>query len=546
MATSGWIEDRWLKKRPNPRTGKRERTKLWGKCKRYRVAGVPGVRKRSFDTADEAKVWLSDTLAAIKKGDFFDERTGEILLGDYITDVWWPNCDYDQSTAESMEGKIRNNIVRTSLGRTPMNVVGDDHLIAWKKELKARRLADTTMEVLWTHLSTIFKSAEGKRIKQNPCRVAATGVRPQASGDTKARAWTSREAHAIREAMPRRYQMVADLGMYAGLRQGEAFAFSLDDIDEGLMVMRIRRQLQWSKDGKTAYFKLPKNRKERQVPLSPGLLKRVNEYADEFPSVTVTLPWQGSGNSGRATATVSLLVTTQWRNRVRPGTFNEKTMKPALAAAGLIKPRREDEAWGWEPSREMMHHRWRHTYASVQLGAGEDPVSVSHWMGHASVTITLETYAHFLPDNGMRGRTAMDAWLDNGAPKPPAAVDLRASAPLGYTETSTLSLPTDGVGELSEFLLAGARYGGAWTVGVQASADAPLCGEIRTDPGDGDAALAAGLAWVEEYCQREGLAVAQALNLNGEFPETVRPYQTLGRLRIEPREKGARTPAETP
>lgn len=79
-----------------------------------------------------------------------------------------------------------------------------------------------------------------------------------------------------------------------------------------------------------------------------------------------------------------------------------------------------------------------------------------------------------------------------------------------------------------------------------AAADAPLCGEIRTDPGDGDAALAAGLAWVEEYCQREGLAVAQALNLNGEFPETVRPYQTLGRLRIEPRVEGARTPAETP
>ncbi len=73
-------------------------------------------------------------------------------------------------------------------------------------------------------------------------------------------------------------------------------------------------------------------------------------------------------------------------------------------------------------------------------------MSVSHWMGHASVTITLETYAHFPPDNGVRGRTDMDAWLDNGAPKPPAAVDLRASVPLRYTETSTLSLPTDGVG----------------------------------------------------------------------------------------------------
>ncbi|MFE2530329.1 hypothetical protein [Streptomyces sp. NPDC059371] len=86
-------------------------------------------------------------------------------------------------------------------------------------------------------------------------------------------------------------------------------------------------------------------------------------------------------------------------------------MKPALAAAGLIPARKERESWGWEPSREMTHHCWRHTYVGVQLGVGEDVVSVSHRLGHASVTITLETYAHFMPDNGMRGRTAVEAWL---------------------------------------------------------------------------------------------------------------------------------------
>ncbi|MFE2530328.1 hypothetical protein [Streptomyces sp. NPDC059371] len=61
------------------------------------------------------------------------------------------------------------------------------------------------------------------------------------------------------------------------------------------MVVNIRRQLQWSKDGRTAYFKLPKNRKERQVPLSPFFLKVINEYTEEFPPVTVTLPWLGAG-----------------------------------------------------------------------------------------------------------------------------------------------------------------------------------------------------------------------------------------------------------
>src|SRR5690606_8007700 len=125
---------------------------------------------------------------------------------------------------------------------------------------------------------------------------------------------------------------------------------------------------------------------------------------DAFPAVPVTLPWKGPGNSNRPEATVRLLATTGPGNRIHPSTFNKATMKPALAEAGLIAPRKEGTSWGWEPSREMMHHRWRHTYASIQLGAGEDVISVSHWMGHASPDITLKIYAHFMPDRGMRGR----------------------------------------------------------------------------------------------------------------------------------------------
>jgi integrase len=110
--------------------------------------------------------------------------------------------------------------------------------------------------------------------------------------------------------------------------------------------------------------------------------------------------------------TVPLLITTWFGNVVNGSTFNSKNLKPALAAAGLIAERDEDaEGSGWESSREMMHHRFRHTYASVQLHAGEDPVSLSQWMGHSSPKITFDTYAHFMPDRGQRGRSAVDAWL---------------------------------------------------------------------------------------------------------------------------------------
>ncbi|MEY2244682.1 tyrosine-type recombinase/integrase [Streptomyces sp. BF23-18] len=229
---------------------------------------------------------------------------------------------------------------------------------------------------------------------------------------TKARAWTRPEARSIRTAMPDRYQIIADLGMFAGLRQAECFGFSPDDIDRELMLLHVRRQLLWE-NGTKPFLKLPKGDKERDVPLSAGLLKLLDAYGRALRPVKAILPWQGPGNDGRETATVPLLATTWHHNRLNPNTFNDRTMEPALAKAGLIAPRdTEKKRWGWEASREMMHHRWRHTYASVQLGAGEDVISVSHWMGRASPDITLKIYAYFMPDRGQRGRTAIDRWLD--------------------------------------------------------------------------------------------------------------------------------------
>lgn len=406
---AGYIEDRWLKKRKDPETGKRERTALWGSnTKRYRVKGIPGVKDRSFSALEDAKAWQASAFTDTSRRDFIDDREGAILLGDYVDQVWLPGRRDPVGTLVPMRSKIQRHIVKAHVGRLPMNTITHDQLKHWHAELKTRGLKDSTIEVIWNHLSTILQSAVGTRLARNPCRTAPAGVRPVGNGESKARSWTASEAKLIRDALPDRYQSIADLGLGAGLRQGEAFGFSLDDIDRAQMVIRLRRQLLWE-NGSRPYFKLPKGRKERTIPLSPRLLERLDGHAEAFPGAVATLPWEGPGNSSRPTATVRLLTTTWHGNRINPSVYNAKTMKPALAQVGLISPRDDED--GWEPSREKMHHRFRHTYASVQLAAGEDIVSLSNWMGHASPEITLRVYAHFMPDDGRRGRTAVDAWL---------------------------------------------------------------------------------------------------------------------------------------
>ncbi len=40
----------------------------------------------------------------------------------------------------------------------------------------------------------------------------------------------------------------------------------------------------------------------------------------------------------------------------------------------------------------------RHTMATLLLLAGENPKIVSERLGHASITLTLDTYSHVLPN----------------------------------------------------------------------------------------------------------------------------------------------------
>lgn len=43
-------------------------------------------------------------------------------------------------------------------------------------------------------------------------------------------------------------------------------------------------------------------------------------------------------------------------------------------------------------------HDLRHTHATILLKIGEHPKVVSERLGHTSVTITLDTYSHVLPN----------------------------------------------------------------------------------------------------------------------------------------------------
>ena len=45
------------------------------------------------------------------------------------------------------------------------------------------------------------------------------------------------------------------------------------------------------------------------------------------------------------------------------------------------------------------------------IAAGVNSKALSTYMGHASITITLDRYGHLLPGNEQQAATLLDSWL---------------------------------------------------------------------------------------------------------------------------------------
>lgn len=431
---AGYVEDRWFKKGPpDPETGKptRVETARHGQGKRYKVAGIPGVRARSFDRLtgpQGANAWLAKAQHQATAGEFIDPRRGDILLKDYIEQEWWPSKAYeDPATARTVRSRIDTHIL-PHLGSLQLNAIKAPQLKRWVAALKGATGPGTSNEA-WHYLAAILQAAvDDERITKNYCR-SQKSVRPPARPTPKPRAWSKERVLAVQEAIDPRFRIAVDIGVGAGLRAGEVFGLAVEDIDEEGERILVRRQIK--KVGSKLCYALPKGQKTRTVPVPGYLLKRISEHLTARPAQLVTLPWSNPAPGEtererdlRAPRSHALILTGAKGGGMRRDTWDTRIWKPALAAAGVIpppaltkqpirtKPGVSRTVKTYVESRENGFHALRHTFASVQLDAREPIVAVSSWLGHENASITLRIYAHMMPEADGRGRSAMQAWFE--------------------------------------------------------------------------------------------------------------------------------------
>jgi integrase len=368
------VEDRWL------RSGRYGKGRRW----RARYTDPDGKeRSKSFDKKVDADRFLTEVEHSKLTGSYLDPDAGRVTLGSRAR-LWLDSLTCDPTTRHHIELRVQRHILPV-LGHRRLDVLTRSPSIiqAWAANLP---VGPSYAQQLLADLSGILEQAvTDSLIPRNPVRAAK--IRAPRVVRPKIVPWTAEQVDVIRGELPGRYKAMTDTGRYLGLRQGEIFGLSLDEIDWLHRVVHVGHQVKLFK-AVTPVYGPPKGGKPRNVLLPHQAAEALAAHLERFPAAEITLPWQSPEGRPR---TFALVFTGDKGGPCNRAAFNSKTWVPARRRAG-IPDRAEDEGGAGM-------HQLRHHFASLLLRGGVDIKRVQEWLGHHSAAFTLDIYGHLMPDD---------------------------------------------------------------------------------------------------------------------------------------------------
>ncbi|MEU0521934.1 site-specific integrase [Streptosporangium sp. NPDC006007] len=192
----------------------------------------------------------------------------------------------------------------------------------------------------------------------------------------------------LRQARKGRFYAVYAVALGIGLRRGEALGLRWDDVDLQNGVLRVRQALQRHKGEGLQLVPLKTQRSRRTIRLPANLVTVLKEHKIEQEEERLA--------AGRAWANKEGLVfTTHVGTPIEPQNLY-RHFRAVCDAAGI---------------RRVRLHDLRHTCATILLAQGVDTRTIMEILGHSTIVLTMNTYAHVLPEHQATALDKLDAAL---------------------------------------------------------------------------------------------------------------------------------------
>jgi len=334
--------------------------------------------RKTFATVAEARAWRQETQAALRRGTArAPTRTtlaeaAESWLAEAKAGVIRTRSGevYKPSALRSYEGALRACLL-PELGRERLCALTRNEIQDLVDRLVAQGRAASTVRNTVLPLRAIYRRAgQRQEVAVNPthglCLPAVRGRRERVARPSEAAALIAALAPADRALWA--------CALYAGLRRGELQALDWSALDVDLGLVRVERS--WDR---VAGPIEPKSRSgRRRVPLGEGLRTALLEHRLR----------QGRGGKGLVF-----------------GSGGERAFDPPTV---IDRARR---AWRAGELPPISLHECRHTYAAFMIAAGVNAKALCSYMGHSSITITLDRYGHLMPGNEAEAAGLLDSYL---------------------------------------------------------------------------------------------------------------------------------------
>lgn len=402
----GYAKDLWTRpvKQPDGRVT-RVKGPRWGKGKRWLACWTdPDGREASEACATKKtadRVWRAKETDR-ERGEYYDAKAGRVLLA-AVGKRWLTSRTVDPSTKLRYESAWRLH-VSPIFGRRQVRTIRPSEIQAWLDEL-GEWFGTSTATVAHLVLSGVLDLAVADdAIRRNPA-TSKTVSRPHRA-ESEIVPWTDERVAAVIDAHPEHLRAMASIMAACGLRQGEAFGLALEDVDYDDAVLHVRRQVK--KLGPDYVYALPKNDRERVVPLPRWAAATIHAHVTRHRPQPYTLPWERPAGNPR---TYNLLFRESEHRHVTARLYSEQVWKPALVRAGVLgEPVRDNRGRKrYITTRREGTHQLRHWCASVMLADGVSVKELAEYLGHHDPGFTLRVYAHMIPSSHARARQAIDA-----------------------------------------------------------------------------------------------------------------------------------------
>ncbi len=328
-----------------------------------------------FATRREAQTAMSKVAVAVAEQ--VHVAGSRLTVREYLTREWLPAIEHTirSTTFNSYLAHVECHI-SPALGSVQLQKLGAAQINALYAKLarQGRRNGRPPTPLTVRHVHAVLHRALKDAVRwgflaRNPADCADP---PRVSSHKELRTWSAEQLGAFLASQrdDRLHGLWHVLAM-TGLRRGEALALRWGDIDLEAGRLSVRRSL--VPEGKTVAVHEPKTaRGRRVVALDPetvvvlkGLAAR--QLADQAASEDWTdagLAFTGEGGQALHPWLVSRLFQAAVKHAMLP---------------------------------RIRLHDLRHTHATLALQAGIHPKVVAERLGHATVSITLDTYSHAIP-----------------------------------------------------------------------------------------------------------------------------------------------------